>query len=150
MRIIIVDGYNMTRRISRFLEAEHGGLALGREKLLFELEDYGAGVGVQVAVVFDGARRPHIENGELPAEEGFAGIDVFFSNRGQSADRKIVKIVRGILKKKRYRNADVEISDVIVVSDDITLKDEVKELGAYAISPVSLNDAMNEMKMPTY
>ncbi|MBT3181929.1 MAG: hypothetical protein HN337_05400 [Deltaproteobacteria bacterium] len=140
----------MIRRIPRFIEGERDGLASGREKLLIELEDYGARMGVQIAVVFDGGTRPHSYVGELPSFEGFAGIDVFFSKRGQSADQNIVEIAGGILKKKRYRGVDVEEMDVIVVSDDIILNDDVKELGAYLVSPASLEYAMRDLSIPKY
>ena len=150
MRIIIVDGYNMIRRIPRFIEGEREGLASGRNKILMELVEYGARVSVQIAVVFDGGGRPQLEEGELPSVEGFAGIDVFFSKRGQSADRRIVEITRDILKEKRYRDVDVDIEDVTVVSDDIDLKEEVKTLGAFTISTLSLHDAMTDFRVPNY
>jgi len=146
MPFIIVDGYNMIRRVPRFLRAERKSLEEGREVLLMALEDYGAVTGDRITVVFDGGGRPFLESGELPLRDSFAGIDIVFSKRGQLADMEILKIVRE--SKAAARHGDFQ--DLIVISDDIQLGDEVRAFGAFVLSPEKLDIAMTGKRRLSY
>ena len=122
MAHIIVDGYNMIRRLHRFLLAESSGLSTGRDALLMALEEFGARRGHAITVVFDGAGRPVFDDARLPSFERFAGIDVVFSGRGQSADEVISKLIA--LERERGASGDGAPCDLLLVTDDVELRDE--------------------------
>jgi len=135
MTMLIVDGYNMIRRVARFKKAENSSLREGRERLLLELEDYGAKIGFDILVVFDGSGRPHDYN--LQERERFAGIDIMFSKKGESADMAIIREIRRIKKDKE----SVPI-DIILVSNDIAIRNDAVELGANTMSIEFLDTAI--------
>lgn len=146
---IIVDGYNFIRRIPYFLAAEGKGLEEGRHALLLSLEEYAAAIGYRVTVVFDaGARPAHMDEG-FPREERFAGIDIIFSEKGQSADAAIVKLLDEIRKGRKEGMAYPDDGE-IVVTDDLGIKDEALESGAFVKSPDELFDAMEKKEKLRY
>jgi predicted RNA-binding protein with PIN domain len=142
MAHIIVDGYNFIRCTPLFLEEEREGLKRGREALLIALEAYGARNSYRITAVFDGGGRPGYENDRLPVKDKFAGIDVVFSRRGQSADDAILEILD--LSSENAEFALGEVSETIVVTDDLGLKDEAIARGSYVKSALDLFISMQE------
>lgn len=142
---IIVDGYNIIRRIPSFLSAEKQGLETGRFALLLDMEEYAALFGYRVTVVFDAGKKPSHLGPETASEERFAGIDIVFSGRGQSADAAIVRLIKE-LKERRKNGVEPSDASEIVVSDDFGIRDEVFELGAFVKSTEELYKAMKEKK----
>ncbi len=149
-RIMIVDGYNAIRRIGRFKEAElSGGISAGREALLMELDNFGGVSGIHVVAVFDGGGNP--EGCSFAASfEHFSGVDVYYSRRGISADYEIISLARDIISKNSYRGAEIELEHLLVVSDDLMIKDEIRELGGFALSTDALDEAMKSGRVPSY
>lgn len=109
--------------------------------MLIALEEYATIHGYAVTVVFDGGSRPLSFEGELPHRDAFAGIDIVFSKRGQSADAAIVELVRKIRREIETGERTPEEGE-IVVTDDFAIRDEVIEIGAFVKTPAELFDAM--------
>lgn len=87
---IIIDGYNLIRRIPELASLESVDLEEGRKYLIQELSSYRAGKGHRVTVVFDGAGSIHLGEGR----EKERGIAVIYSRQGHSADDVIAKMCR--------------------------------------------------------
>ena len=139
-----MDGYNVIRRIERFIQAEEKSLEDGRFALLIALEEYGAKTGFEITVVFDAGSRPP-DDADLGGRERFAGIDVVFSERGRSADFEIERLI------ERYSKERLEDPcDLILVTDDIGLRDCATGSGAFASSPAELDRAMLEGRALPY
>lgn len=146
---LIIDGYNFIRRIPTFLAAEDEGLEEGRYALLLALEEYAAMQGYRVTVVFDaGARPSHMDDG-FPREEKFAGIDIIFSERGQSADTAIVKLL-GEIREERKEGRAYPDDGEIVVTDDFGIRDDALESGAFVKSSEQLFEAMENKERLSY
>lgn len=146
---IIIDGYNFIRRVPRFMAAESEGLAEGRYALLIALEEYAAAHGYRVTVVFDAGSRPKGIGDDFPRKDKFAGIDIIYSERGQSADTAIVLFL-GSLKKERERGEEWPEDGEIVVTDDFDIKDDVRGLGTFVKSTDELFEAMENKERLSY
>jgi len=146
---LIVDGYNFIRRVPLFLKAEAGGLEEGRYALLLALEEYASGQGYRVTVVFDAGTRPAHMSEDFPREERFAGIDIVFSERGESADTAIVKLI-GRMRAERREGVAYPDDGEIVVTDDFGIRDEALENGAFVKSPDELFRAMEKKERLRY
>src|SRR5574337_524698 len=88
---IVVDGYNLIRRLPELRECEREGLEEGRAALLRMLVAYRRGRGHhRITAVVDGQGGP-----AGPAGAGrTAGIDVRFSRAGETADGLIVRLAQ--------------------------------------------------------
>ena len=88
---IIVDGYNLIRRLPELRERETVSLEAGRGALVNMLAAYRRARGHhRITVVFDGQGGP-----PGPAGGGrTAGIDVRFSRAGETADRLIARLAQ--------------------------------------------------------
>ncbi len=88
---IIVDGYNLIRRLPDLRQVEGESLEAGRAALVQMLAAYRRARGHhRITVVFDGGSRP----AGLAATERVAGIDVRFSPPGQTADAAIRRLAQ--------------------------------------------------------
>lgn len=143
---IIIDGYNLIRRVPRFLRAENEGLEAGRTELLFAIEDYAAALGYRVTVVFDGANRPLHLGPNVPRTDRFAGIDIIYSDRGESADSAIIRLLHELREARLAGEAGCDDDAEIVVSDDLGIRDDAIENGAFAKSTSELISAMQSKK----
>jgi len=143
MTRIIVDGYNAIRRIPRLIEAESEGLEQGRVALLMALEEYGSKTGFDITVVFDAGGRP--ADDALGGMEKFAGVDVIYSERGRSADMEIERILQ-----EHARERFEDPCDLILATDDLSLKDEALHSGAFCVSQIELAAAMKSGKRISY
>ncbi len=145
MATLIVDGYNAIRRIERFLAEENeGGLEAGRDALLMALEAYGATTGMEITVVFDGGGRP-ASDGDVGRAARFAGVDVIYSRRGQSADFEIDRRLKIYAKERKQHPYDL-----ILVTDDLGIRDDAMGCGAFVASPSDLERAMMEGRALPY
>jgi len=124
---IVIDGYNLIRRVPELRALDRADLEAGRDGLVNELSTYRAGKGHRITVVFDGAESVHLGGGS----EKVAGITIRYSARGQSADSVIQKMCR-------EGNVDV------VISGDREIMDVARKTGATPISPDLFWDKVQE------
>jgi len=115
---IVIDAYNLIRRIPELRTLDSQDLEAGRDRLAHELSTYRAGKGHPITVVFDGAESIHLGGGS----EKVAGITIRYSARGQSADQVIQKMCR-------------EGAADLIVSGDREIIDVAKSAGVTAVSP---------------
>ena len=115
---ILIDGYNLIRRIPELNEADRADLQHGRDALLGYLSSYRAGRGHGITVVFDGAEAVHLGG----SKQKVRGITVRYSPRGASADSVILKAVAN-------NEADM------LVSADGELVIAAERSGVTAVSP---------------
>lgn len=87
---ILIDGYNLIRRIPELSMVERQDLEEGRRHLIEELSGYRAGKGHRITVVFDGAGAVHLGG----SSEKIKGISVIYSPQGRTADQVIVSRCR--------------------------------------------------------
>ena len=127
---IIIDGYNLIRRIPELASFEKIDLEEGRKYLIQELSGYRAGKGHRVTVVFDGAGSVHL--GEGPGKE--RGITVVYSRQGRSADDVIANICR-------EGGAD------LVVTGDRDLRDRADKAAVPSVEPEQFWERVEEEKI---
>ena len=88
---LIVDGYNVIRRLPELREREAESLEAGRTALVSLLAAYRRSRGHhRITVVFDGQGGPPGPSGG----QRMAGIDVRFSRPGETADRLIARLAQ--------------------------------------------------------
>lgn len=88
---IVVDGYNVIRRLPELRRQEAQGLEAGRDALVRMLAAYRRARGHhRITVVFDGAAHPV----GLGGTGRVAGIDVRYSRAGETADAVILRLAR--------------------------------------------------------
>ena len=124
---IIIDGYNLIRRIPELRALERDDLEAGRDGLVSELSTYRAGKGHRITVVFDGTGSVHLGGGS----EKVAGIAVRYSPRGRTADSVIKEMCRG-------SEAD------LVVTGDREITDVARKAGVTVVSPDLFWDKVQE------
>jgi len=124
---IVIDGYNLIRRVPELRALDREDLEAGRDGLVHELSAYRTGKGHPVTVVFDGTGSVHLGGGS----EKVAGISICYSARGQSADQVIQKMCR-------EGQADV------VVSGDREIIDVARRVGVTAVPPDLFWDKVQE------
>jgi predicted RNA-binding protein with PIN domain len=115
---ILIDGYNLIRRIPDLDKVDRMDLQGGRDALLGQLASYRRGKNHRITVVFDGADAVHLGG----SRERIGGISVRYSPRGMSADRVILDSIR-------KSEAD------ILVSADRELTDAAKRSGVTFVTP---------------
>ncbi len=115
---IIIDGYNLIRRIPELERLDRVNMEEARETLIKELSLYRSGKRHQIVVVFDGLEALHL-GGSSTRDRG---VTVRFSPRGKSADQ----VIRDALKN---READV------LVSADRELTDAADRSDVTSVSP---------------
>jgi predicted RNA-binding protein with PIN domain len=115
---ILIDGYNLIRRIPELREADRSDLAEGREALLEQLSLYRRGKQHRITVIFDGADAIHHGG----SSEKTVGIAVRYSARGRSADQEIIEACR---------NSQADL----LVSGDRELTDAAARNDITAVSP---------------
>jgi hypothetical protein len=124
---IVIDAYNLIRRVPELRALDRADLEAGRDGLVQELSTYRAGKGHPITVVFDGAESVHLGGGS----EKVAGITVRYSARGQSADSVIQKMCR-------EGQAD------LIVTADREITDVARRAGVTAVSPDLFWDKVQE------
>ena len=96
---IIIDGYNLIRRIPELERLDRADMEEARQALIRELSLYRGGKRHQIVVVFDGIEALHLGGSKTRDR----GVTVLFSPRGKNADRLILDALRN-------READVLVS----------------------------------------
>jgi predicted RNA-binding protein with PIN domain len=104
---VIVDGYNLIGRSSRYREDRRHAMETARDRLIEDLRRYKRFKGFRITVVFDGSQT---EGGGLPGSTTVKGIRILYSRGGQEADDVIVKMVgdapEGVLVVTSDREVD--------------------------------------------
>lgn len=103
-RCLIVDGYNVLARRAGTGLAKIPDLESARRELEDLLSEYRAVYDEDVIVVYDAHHRPG-----LGVSERRAGIDIVFTDSGETADARIEHLVYDI--RENYRNITVATSD---------------------------------------
>ncbi len=145
MALVIIDGYNVIRQVDRFMRAEANSLECGRTSLLMEVEEFGAGSGHSIVIVFDGGGYPRYN--ERMDNDSFAGVDLIFSRRGRSADDEIVRLIdqrRGSIEE------DGSVLDIVLITDDGMLKSDAISRGAFTMSPLILDEVLRGLRQFSY
>ena len=105
-RACLVDAYNVLLQDERLDDLVHRhGLEEARRVFRGEVEAFGRREGIQIRLIFDGAREPFDHRDAFES----AWVQVSFTGAGESADDRIVAVA---LEMKRKGHA------VLVVSDD--------------------------------
>ncbi len=110
---ILVDGYNLIRRIPELALAEREDLERGRDALVDILSQYRSGKGHKITIVFDGADSYSQGGGA----EKVRGITVIYSRHGRSADDVIASMCR-------EGNADL----LVTADSDLRRKAEISDV----------------------
>jgi predicted RNA-binding protein with PIN domain len=116
MRHYIVDGYNALFKIKQFLK-KHNRSREGFIRYIRTTRPFGS-MRNRVTIVFDGSK-----DVQFRQKQPSGPVDVVFA-KSESADDRIVKMA----KKKGDR------AEIIVVTDDIEVKDKVRMQGCKTMS----------------
>jgi predicted RNA-binding protein with PIN domain len=129
-RIILIDGYNVTRN-TRGLQPEDGvALATARENLLAMVRAKFRGTPHRVSVVFDGDGEREVTY----AIKGLAGGQCIFTQRGMSADEVIVRL---------HDMAVAGGLPVAICTNDIEIRDKTATGGTSHVSVAQTTQALN-------
>jgi predicted RNA-binding protein with PIN domain len=124
---VILDGYNVIRRVSRFADRERVGLEAGRLALLDALAAYGRATSHRLTVVFDG-----IDDGDVVENRTRdRGIEILYTARGSSADEALVRLAR-----------DSSRGAVVVVTADRQVGRGAERVGAAVVSPEAFDEKL--------
>jgi len=115
---IVIDGYNLIRRIPELKALDRDDLEAGRERLILDLSAYRLGKGHTITVIFDGIGSTHLGG----HGEKIRGVQVRFSPRGRSAD----SVIREMCREGRAE---------VVVSADREITGPAERSGATPVSP---------------
>ena len=124
---IIIDGYNLIRRVPELREIDRADLEEARESLLRELSAYRSGKGHRITVVFDGAGSVHLGG----SREKVAGITVVYSAQGRSADQAMGEM---------FRNGQADVA----VSADREVAETARRAGVTPVTPEHCWDRVQE------
>jgi predicted RNA-binding protein with PIN domain len=133
-RIILLDGYNVIRRIPRLQEQDRRSLEAGREmlcRLCVNWKSKKAEVS-QLIIVFDGDSSV---DGVSSYQAG-AGTRVVFTRTGEKADTRILAIIE----------EDPASAEYTVVSDDGEVVHKSRLLGAKVMPVQAFEDALKVRK----
>ncbi|HDP70254.1 MAG TPA: NYN domain-containing protein [Actinobacteria bacterium] len=128
---IIIDGYNIINRESRYNQHKDD-LETARVKLIEDLVNYGALVGCDITVVFDGSANI----GGSERKTNIHGVEVYFTKRGQTADSLIEKLAYEVKKFKK----------VVVVTADYDQQKAVFSEGVLRKTPGEMANEIIETK----
>jgi predicted RNA-binding protein with PIN domain len=104
---IIIDGYNLIRQSPYFSALDRQDIASGRKALLDRLAVYKSVRGHRITVVFDGTGTA----GFIRHRDRRKGIEVIYSNIGESADAVITNLARRKREKALVVSSDREVID---------------------------------------
>lgn len=117
----VVDGYNIIHAWPDFEGMVDSGLDHCRDKLIDTLANFSAFNGSSVKVVFDA----HLVKKGMERCEVIHGIDVYYTQEGETADSLIERIVGDLCK----------LGTVYVVTSDWDEQRIIFGRGAYRITP---------------
>ncbi|MBW1980493.1 MAG: NYN domain-containing protein [Deltaproteobacteria bacterium] len=117
---LLIDGYNLIRRSSRFGPQDELALELGRNSLLESLRRYKQLKGCRITVVFDGAHKVH-----LGREQGREkGISIIYSAPGETADEVIKSMCRKYRAKLTVVTSDRDLAGYVESCDAVAIDSE--------------------------
>ncbi|RYD03212.1 hypothetical protein N752_20460 [Desulforamulus aquiferis] len=90
----VVDGYNIIHAWPDFEGIIEGGLDHGRDKLIDIIANFASLTGSVVKIVFDA----HLVKKGIEHSEMIHGIEVFYTQEGETADSLIERIVGDLTK----------------------------------------------------
>jgi len=126
---LIIDGYNLIRQSARWAPLDRRDLQMGREALIDALAAYRKLRPHRITVVFDAAEAPGFE----PRRDRRGGVEIRFSDYGQSADALI----------RRMAAADRE--KAMVVSSDRAVADAAAACGATVIDAPTFENRLEQV-----
>lgn len=124
---ILVDGYNLIRRVPELAMLDRQDLEEGRDALIEALAQYRSGTGHRLVIVFDGAG----SWSQKSRGEKVRGLTVVYSRQGRSADDVIFEMCRD-------GKAD------ILVTADVALQKRAESAGVVCARPERMWDRVQE------
>lgn len=132
---LIVDGYNIINSWPELVELKNKSFAHAREKLVDILSDLQGVTQAKTIVVFDGLN----VKGGLESHEEIGGIQIIFTQEGETADALIERLV-GRLPPAAM---------IAVATSDWAEQRLVFGKGAYRLSARDLYDKVKEVRLHT-
>lgn len=129
-RYLIVDGHSVIFSWPEIRALHQRRTVLGRDALVKLLTAYQDESGVRVVAVFDGA------GGKISESSDPAGIQVFYSPSGGTADQVIERLVANYASKH----------DITVATSDLLEQQTAISFGALCISPDELRTLLLESR----
>jgi predicted RNA-binding protein with PIN domain len=124
---LIVDGYNLIFHWEELRAARAKNLAAARQLLIQMLTHYQDLTGRKVTLVFDGRSVP------MKSEKGGTGIQIIFSQSGESADAVIER-----LAARLQAHSNEAIRRTLIATNDLMEQSIVSGFGADTISAEGL------------
>ena len=125
---LVIDGYNLIRQSIPLSHAEAINLEQGRLALLKKLAAYRQMKHHAITVVFDASETLNLS----VEEDRFAGIRIFYSKGGQTADSVIIDMARQLRDQ------------AIVVSSDNEILHAAKQAGCAILEAGEFERKLNE------
>lgn len=122
MDILIVDGYNAINIWPELNQLKGKNLAQARERLIQWMANYAGYKGLEVIVVFDAG----MVKGDLERCCDISGIQVVFSQAGETADSVIERLTYDLLNEGR--------GNIFVATDDWAEQLTILVSGAFRVS----------------
>ena len=122
-KVLLVDGYNVINRIPELRPFLNRGLEEARTQLVFVIDKWRIShPGSECIIIFYGDHKT-----AMPLEQRISGIRCIFSASRHGGDDEIIKYVR---------NNGARASSITVVSDDNSVRNSCRSLGA-SVQPSS-------------
>lgn len=128
---LVVDGYNIIYSWPELNKLKDSSLEHARDKLIHLLSNYAAFSGERIVVVFDA----HQVKNNPERSEAAGGIEVVYTQEGETADNVIEKLVGNLLK----------LGTVYVATSDWVEQRIIFGRGAYRITPRELLAQMEKV-----
>ena len=122
----ILDGYNVLFSWEELDALSKKSLDAARNRLMDIMSDYSSFTGSRVVIVFDAYRSPNDTGKKLSHH----GIDVLFTDQGESADAYIERMAEKIGKDENVR----------VVSSDNLVRSDITRAGVIRMSSKSIQE----------
>ncbi len=132
---LVVDGYNVIYAWPQLEKLKLENLSHARDKLLDYLTEYAALTGRKVILVFDAHQVPW----NARSSEMINGVEVIYSQKGETADSVIEKMVGSLSKKGKVFVTTLDGDEQFVVFGQ----------GAYRVTPQELWERLKQLKKET-
>ena len=103
-RVLIVDGYYVLN--ARRRPGTSSQLADARDALIHELQDYAGFSGQRIVLVFDAWQGDRMTR----SVEDHGGVQVVFTQKGETADRYIERLCDEYADRIQYRQSEVRVA----------------------------------------
>lgn len=114
-RVLIVDGYNVLN--ARRRPGTSSQLADARDALIHELQDYAGFSGQRIVLVFDAWQGDRMTR----SVEDHGGVQVVFTQKGETADRYIERLCDEYADDIDYRRIEVRVATSDALEQTIIL-----------------------------